>query len=89
MAILSPKVVTSQYMDFHLIQKKPKTNVWAVMNKSGGYRLGVIQWYAPWRQYCFMPEGETLVFSRRCLKDLADFIANDAGFPYMEVANGN
>ena len=62
----------SEYMDFRLIEKKPKTNVYSVDSKSGGYQLGIVKWYGPWRQYCFVKDD--LIFSAGCLRDLATFI---------------
>ena len=65
----------SKYMTFDLIghSDSKKTKVYAVNSKSGKDWLGVIKWYAPWRQYCFLPDPGC-VFSRGCLKDVEDFI---------------
>ena len=35
--------------------------------------LGGVQWYGPWRQYCFFPEIDT-VFNIGCLNDINHFI---------------
>ena len=37
--------------------------------------IGVIRWYPQWRQYCFFPTEGT-VYSKGCLKDIANFIEN-------------
>ena len=63
----------TKYMTFELIDKKPKTTVWLVVNNTSGSLLGGIEWYPPWRQYVFMPEGQT-VFNNGCLKDIQDFL---------------
>jgi len=60
-------------MTFELIDRKPKTTVWLVVNNSSGGLLGGIEWYSQWRQYVFMPEGET-IFNNGCLKDIQDFL---------------
>jgi len=35
--------------------------------------LGKIKWHAPWRKYCFFPEGNT-IWDLNCLKEVNDFI---------------
>jgi hypothetical protein len=35
--------------------------------------LGIVEWYGPWRQYCFSAE-EGCVFSAGCLKDIEAFL---------------
>lgn len=62
-----------QYIFFFRVAQKPKTSVWSCMNNKSGATLGHIKWYAPWRQYCFFPAGET-VFNAGCLDDINDFI---------------
>jgi len=68
------------YMDFkyftvHITGMKPATNVYGVTSQHG-HKLGVIKWYAQWRQYCFVIDQTTLintdflVFSSGCLADL-------------------
>jgi hypothetical protein len=43
------------YIEFKLVEQKPKTSVYHVLNKRYGDVLGTIKWYAQWRQYCFVP----------------------------------
>lgn len=62
----------SKWIDFMLIESKPKTNVWAILTKDGD-QIGRVSWYAPWRQYCFEAEPGT-VWARSCLQDVAGFI---------------
>ena len=63
----------SRYLDFALLEKKPKTQVIKVMSKIHGNRLGVIKWFGRWRQYGFFPEPET-VFNLECLNDIQSYI---------------
>lgn len=63
----------SEFIEFELIEKKPKTDVYAVNNKTSGDMLGIIKWYPAWRQYCFFPSEETL-YERKCLKDINNFM---------------
>lgn len=64
-----------EYIRFELVEKKPKTNVYDVINKNSGFKLGYIKWYPQWRQYCFFPVIYLLtVFSSGCLKDIKNFI---------------
>lgn len=67
------------YVDFEVIPKKSyetkrKTDKYSVFAKSDGEALGIIKWYAPWRQYCFFPENNT-VWSKGCLSEVQDFLA--------------
>ena len=63
----------SKYIYMTLIEQKLKTNVYAIGNKSGGYRIGIIKWYGPWRQYCFFPKEDT-IWNKGCLEDVNEFI---------------
>lgn len=59
----------SKYLEFSLIERKPKTKVIGVWSKKSANRLGVIKWFPGWRQYAFFPENET-VFNVECLNDI-------------------
>lgn len=48
-----------------------KTSSWSV-NTTGGTRLGVIQWFSPWRRYCFYPAPDT-IYDTNCLDKIASF----------------
>jgi hypothetical protein len=62
------------YVRFELSdQQKPKTHVWNVLSRSSDDLLGTIKWYAPWRQYVFFPEAETL-YSSGCLAYIQKFV---------------
>ena len=64
---------STKYLNFIITRFKPKTMVIAVVNKKSGDELGRIEWYAGWRQYCFMPHGNT-VWNTNCLCDIQNFI---------------
>ena len=63
----------SKYLEFSLIERKPKTKVIGVWSKKSANRLGIIKWYGPWRQYAFFPEKDTL-FNVDCLSDIQSHI---------------
>ncbi len=68
----------SKYIEFELIDKKPKTNVYAVKKKNPINPLyvpilGYIEWYGAWRQYCFYPKGDT-IFNMDCMQYIIDYI---------------
>ena len=47
------------------------TKTWNVV--SGAVHLGRVAWYAPWRRYCFFPEGNT-VLDYSCTLEIAAFL---------------
>jgi hypothetical protein len=63
----------SKYLEFSLIEKKPKTKVIGVWSKKSANRLGIIKWFGRWRQYAFFPETGT-VFNTECLNDIVSHI---------------
>ena len=52
----------------------PRTLVWSVFAKEGGYLVGTIKWYGAWRKYAFLPQPNT-VFEEVCLAEIGQFIA--------------
>lgn len=64
-----------KYIYFIKVLDKPKTSVWHCRNKKSDALLGEIRWYAPWRQYCFLPESST-VFNKGCMANINFFINN-------------
>lgn len=67
-------MIERQYIEFKLVGRKSKTNVWAVMNITHQYPLGVIKWYPSWRQYCFFTEeDDDLILSTGCMEQLTEF----------------
>ena len=61
------------YLTFYLEERKPKTNVYVVINRLMGCNIGVIKWYRPWRQYCFFP-SESTVLHKDCLIEISEFL---------------
>jgi hypothetical protein len=62
-----------QFIHFDLVEKKPKTNVYNVVNNKSGSILGKLGYYPQWRQYVIAPQGGT-IFSMGCLNDIIDFV---------------
>jgi len=64
----------SKYLEFTVIEHKPKTKVIEVKSKLHIYmKLGIIKWYPRWRQYAFFPETGAL-FNKECLNDIIIYI---------------
>ena len=67
----------NKYIEFKLLERKPKTSVYSVSNikqvELDGLILGIIKWFPSWRQYCFFPEADC-VFNIHCLNDIKEFI---------------
>ena len=53
------------------LEFRPKTKVWGIYT-SGGEPFGEVKWYGRWSQYAY--HIDDLVFTKTCLRDLADFI---------------
>jgi len=68
----APKL-KSEYMEAFPIEKKPKTWIYGVVSHRWGDKLGLVRWYAPWRQYCFFPENGT-IFNPTCMGAIIQFI---------------
>lgn len=66
----------NQFIEFNLVEQKPKTSVYAVRNIKSQSVIGWIKWHPSWRQYCFFPEPDC-VFSVGCLNDIVSFIQNE------------
>ena len=65
-----------KYIHFEQIpvpDQKKKTTIWRCLNNKSLGDLGLIKWYGPWRQYCFLPANGT-IFNKGCLEDINDFI---------------
>ncbi len=64
-----------KYINFVQMTQKPgrKTSTWVCQNNDSGSGLGVVMWYAPWRQYCFYPASGS-VFNVGCMTDIQHFI---------------
>lgn len=62
-----------KYLVFKHIGSKPKTEVYSVIETKEDSSLGIIKWYASWRQYCYFPNAST-VFSRGCMLEIYNFL---------------
>lgn len=66
------------YIHFIVIDNKPKTAVWSVRNNKTEVELGQVKWYAPWRQYCFIPaRPQKTIFNATCLRIISEFIETE------------
>ena len=63
----------SRYLEFRLLERKPKTQVIEVISKRHGNRLGIIKWFGRWRRYALFPEP-AIVFDAECLNDIVSYI---------------
>jgi len=63
----------TKYLQFIVKEHKPKTMVIAVVNKTHQEEIGVLCWYAQWRQYCFFPHHNT-IWNKNCLNDVNEMI---------------
>lgn len=74
----------SKYLDYRLVGCSPsgKTEVWDVLSRATGSKLGTIKWFGRWRQYSFFPEAGT-TFNPDCLRSIADEVAG-ATKPHRE-----
>lgn len=64
-----------KYILFNEIHSKNKTKKFECLTTRGDQKLGEVEWYRYWRQYCFFPE-ENVVFSKGCLDDISDFLSS-------------
>jgi len=60
------------YIEFVIIERKPKTNVYSV-NKKDGTQLGLIFWHGSWRQYVFNPLPDT-IWSHDCIEEIKNYL---------------
>ena len=63
----------SEYLEFRLLENKPKTKDIEVLSKTHPVSLGIIKWFNGWRQYTFFPREGT-VYSVECLDDIQSYI---------------
>lgn len=52
---------------------KRKTQVWICRSNSKDDFLGIVEWYSPWRQYCFNTE-DNIILAKSCLIDIVYFV---------------
>jgi hypothetical protein len=65
-----------EYINLTPVETKKKTGTWKCSNNKSGDELGIVKWYAPWRQYCYFPTTQA-VYSRGCLADITHFIESE------------
>ena len=59
-------------LKFKIIEKKPKTNVYLIINTSG-CELGTVCFYSPWRRYVSIM-FEDIVVDSSCHKEISNFL---------------
>ncbi|MFA5187516.1 MAG: hypothetical protein WC551_13635 [Patescibacteria group bacterium] len=62
----------AKYIKFDEVIPHPG-GMWEICEKRMGYRLGGIEWYAPWRRYV-ASFSENSVWSEDCLADVIEFM---------------
>jgi len=65
----------TKYLQFVVVERKPKTLVIAVVNRTHDEEIGVIKWFSRWRQYCFFPHHNT-IWNKTCLEDVNEVITS-------------
>jgi hypothetical protein len=65
--------VVKKYITFELVNIKPKTTEWFVINNKSRYLLASIGWLSTWRQYIVEFEEGT-IFNDGCLRDVIEFL---------------
>lgn len=64
----------TEYLRFERKEiKGRKTPIVKVWNRRYGILLGEIEWYGPWRQFCFF-SNHTAIFNNTCLEDIQGVI---------------
>lgn len=64
---------TMTHIEFEIIERKKKTNVYSVSSKYDQSLLGTVFWYGRWRQYVFQPILDTL-WNEKCILEVYRFI---------------
>ena len=67
-ATLNKHSQESKYLNFCILDKKPKTYVIGIETKYSDV-LGALKWYGPWRQYVFKSEPDC-IFNVGCMNDI-------------------
>ncbi len=89
-----------KYMEVYLKEKKPKTNIYIIINKNNNEPLAHVKWFGSWRQYCLFPLYNP-IFNIDCLKEIINFLDqlnkkhndknkknNETTCEYYEITNG-
>ena len=64
------KFITIRQVNGEEFAKRP---VYRIFNNKGDDQIGILSYYAPWRQYVFSSRPEC-VFNNSCLRDVLDFM---------------
>lgn len=67
------KKLLNPHIEFKLIDKRRKTNVYGIYNIDSGFQLGTIRWTRYLKQYCLFPSNG-LVICKSCMEEIIDFI---------------
>lgn len=71
-------MAVTTYLEFRTLpwDGTRRTHVWQVYQRAPGVGtvalLGHVAWYSAWRQYAYMPMGNT-VYNEECLRAVAEF----------------
>lgn len=47
---------------------------WSCKNNKSKVTLGIVEYYRPWKQWCYIPFSTSVVFSADCLDDISHFL---------------
>lgn len=53
-----------------------KTDIWDVASSMGGGFLGTVNWYSPWRKYCYCAAGPQ-VLDAACMTEIVGFLQTE------------
>jgi hypothetical protein len=68
------KFITIEQKSSEKFNGKP---VYRIINNRSGKELGILYYYASWKQYVFTQSQEGILFSIDCLNDIIDFIKGE------------
>lgn len=63
---------TNMKVRFEELTPNPGTKRWDVMPVDGSQQIGTVQWYGPWKKYCFRAMASA-TFEQTCLRAIARF----------------
>ena len=67
----------TKYKYIHFVETEElvtNKKVWECRNNRTKDILSDILYYKPWKEYCFAPREQGVIFNSGCLVDIADFI---------------
>ena len=70
--IFDENITEGKYISFSKAEKQNPSSWVYTVQSNDGIPLGLIKWYAQWRQYGFYPEAGT-VYEKICLTEIAEF----------------